>query len=109
MFSCLFPKLCTMFGPYSTTPYANLAAVGGVQGTNALIGTGDMITVWKDRELKIAKFDPTSPDNCYTTWTKGMNYQKLSTLCDGMIYQCLDPETCGINVPGTTGSETTWG
>jgi hypothetical protein len=109
MFSCLFPSLCTMFSPYSTTSYTNLAAVNGVGNTTALIGTGDQVTVWKNRELTIAPYDATSPDNCYTTWTAGMNYQKLSTLCDGIIYQCLDPENCGINVPGATGSETTWG
>jgi len=108
MFSCLQPTLCKIMGPYSTAIYTNLAAISGVGSTTALVGTGSDDTVWKNRELAITKYDPTDPDNCYTSWTAGMIYPKGATLCDGIIYQCEDPATCGVYVPGATGSEIAW-
>jgi len=108
MYSCLDTTLCQLIGPYATTMYDNLSAIGAVGTTTALVGTGDSDTVWKNRDLPVAKYDPTNPDNCYTTWTEGMNYPKGATLCDGIIYQCEDPAQCGVYVPGADGTEATW-
>jgi len=108
MFSCLDVALCKIMGPYATTMYTNLASIGGVGTTTALVGTGSDDTVWKNRELAIAQYDPTNPDNCYTNWTAGMVYVFGATLCDGVIYQCADATRCGIDVPGATGTEATW-
>jgi len=108
MFLCRLPSLCKIMGPYSTTMYTNLAAIGGVGTTTALVGAEGTDVVWKDREIAIAKYDPTDPNNCYTSWTAGMTYPKGATLCDGIIYTCQDPNACGVYVPGASGSDQIW-
>jgi hypothetical protein len=109
MFKCNFPTLCKMMGPYSATIYGNLAALSAVGDTSSLMSTSDTDSVWKNRELAIAKYDPTNPENCYTNWTAGMIYPKGATLCDGIIYTCNDPALCGEYVPGSSGSNNVWG
>ena len=92
---------------YDTTKYDTLESIGLNQGALGLMSTEDGY-VWKDKNEEIAKYDPTNPDNCYTTWTSGLTYPLHATLCDGVVYQCSDPTMCGVYVPGADDAGETW-
>jgi hypothetical protein len=88
--------------------YASRASLSAVGGTTSLISTSDDTSVWKNREIAIAKYDPTDPNNCYTNWTEDMTYPMGATLCDGIIFTCLDPALCGKFVPGSGNASNVW-
>jgi len=91
-----------------TDMYTMLTSVGGNLDTTTLVCTDTTTCVWQDREEAPVKYDASDPDNCYTTWTEGLNYPYGATLCDGVVYQCVDPALCGVDVPGAGDSTAVW-